>query len=178
MRDLINIVENQELIRALDPLKYSMDALEPVMSEHSVQVHYEILTRKYFEKYEATGDLFQRAGAVLHNEHFWPMLKPYDPSNTPGGTLLALIRDRYGSFDEFAQAVLDAALKLQGNGWVFVMSDLQIQTVQNHVVKDGIALAIDLWEHTTVDYDFDKSAFFKEFWAVVDWDEVEDRVGK
>ena len=53
------------------------------------------------------------------------------------------------------------------------MEDLQIQTIQNHVLKPGIAMAIDLWEHTTVDYDFNREKFFTEFWNVVNWDHLE-----
>jgi superoxide dismutase len=40
-------------------------------------------------------------------------------------------------------------------------------------LKPGIAMAIDLWEHTTVDYDFNREKFFTEFWNVVNWDHLE-----
>ena len=73
LRTAVSLVESAQntdklVMRKLD---YRLDALAPCMSKHCVDVHYNKLTRKYFDKYAATGDLFQKAGAVLHNDYYW-----------------------------------------------------------------------------------------------------------
>ena len=175
LRNHICLVEAASLIEPIkiSKLPYAMKDLEPAMSEHSVDVHYNILTKNYFKKYKATGDLFQKAGALLHNDFFWPLLQPYRKNNRPSNALEKQISSTHKTLDAFKKAVVDAALTIQGNGWVLIMEDLQIQTIQNHVLKPGIAMAIDLWEHTTVDYDFNREKFFTEFWNVVNWDHLE-----
>lgn len=177
-RHHIALVEQATAIEEihLDRLPYSLDALEPAMSEKSVDVHYNTLTKNYFKKYEATGDLFQKAGALLHNNFFWPLLQPYNKRNKPSKELLAKIQNTHGNFESFKNAVIEKALSIQGNGWVLILTDLQIVTIQNHILRPEIAMAIDLWEHTTVDYDFNREKFFSEFWNVVNWSELEERV--
>lgn len=173
----MNIRHHMDLLEAatkleeleIKPLAYSLGALAPCMSKHNVDVHYNILTKKYFKKYAETGDLFQKAGAVLHNDYFWPMLQKYDTKNKPSKDLEQKISQIHGSLKNFKKAVEEQALLLQGNGWVFVMEDWQIQIVQNHVIKPGILFAIDFWEHTTVDHDFDRVTFLKDFWNILNW---------
>jgi superoxide dismutase len=177
MRSTINLVESTTLAPIkLDALPYKVDALEPVMSKSCVDVHYHILTRNYFKKYHATGDLFQRAGAVLHNDHYWPMMQPFDDKNKPSNKLTDVISESHQSLKQFKEHVLSAALGVQGNGWVLIMQDLQIQTVQNHVIKPGVVLAIDVWEHATVDHNYNRELFFKKFWNIVNWSKMEGNI--
>jgi Fe-Mn family superoxide dismutase len=175
LREHIHLVEAASKLEPIkiSPLPYKTKDLEPAMSEHSVDVHYNTLTKNYFKKYKATGNLFQKAGALLHNDFFWPLLKPYSKNNKPSADLMRKINAAHKSLDLFKKSVVESALSIQGNGWVLIMEDLQIQTIQNHVLKPGIAMAIDLWEHTTVDYDFNREKFFQEFWNVVNWDKLE-----
>lgn len=180
LRPLIDLLEASSQVEkiSLDPLPYPMGALEPAMSRENVRVHYKILTANYFKKYEETGDLFQKAGAVLHNDSFWPMLRKYDRKNKPSADLEGKIKKAHGSLDKFKEKVLDEAKALQGNGWVFVMQDLQVISVQNHVIKPGIVLGIDLWEHSTRDFDFQRPDFLEEFWHIVNWDLFEERLSQ
>ena len=176
IRQHINLLEAAVKIEELKikPLPYSLDALTPCMSRKCVDIHYNILTKKYFKKYAETGDLFQKAGAVLHNDYFWPKLKKYDTKNKPSKELEKKIREAPGSLKNFKKIVEEQALAIQGNGWVFVMDDWQVQTVQNHVIKSGILFAIDCWEHSVVDWDFDRSAYIKDFWNILNWESLED----
>lgn len=160
----------------MDKLSYPLNALDPVMSESCVKVHYQILTKKYFDKYKATGDLFQKAGALLHNDVYWPLMQPYHKQNPCPKSLEEQISDQHGSIKKFKDLVLEQAMGIQGNGWVFIMQDLQIQTVQNHVYKPGIACAIDMWEHATVDHDFNRESFLKGFWNIVNWQKLEQKL--
>jgi Fe-Mn family superoxide dismutase len=71
------------------------------------------------------------------------------------------------------QKVVDTALGIQGNGWVLILQDFQIVPIQNHVLRSDIILAIDIWEHATVDYDYDREKFFENYWNIVNWKKVE-----
>jgi superoxide dismutase len=176
LRSAVNLVESaqkQEPIK-MSPLPYKKSALEPALSEQNVNVHYNILTKKYFTKYAETGDLFQKAGALLHNDYYWACMQPYDLKNKPSTEFMNKIEAAHGSLSKMQDAWLEAALKIQGNGWVFLMTDLQIQTVQNHVLKAGIILAYDQWEHSLTDYDFDREKALKQWWNVVNWSHVEE----
>ncbi len=178
LREHIHLVEAASKIEPIkiNKLPYALEALEPAMSKSNVDVHYNILTKNYFKKYRDTGDLFQKAGALLHNNYFWPLLQPYNKSNAPSASLEQAIVKAHGGFDKFKSNIVSAGISIQGNGWVLIMEDCQIQTVQNHVLKPGIAMAIDLWEHTTVDFDFNREKFFEEFWQIVNWAELEKRM--
>jgi superoxide dismutase, Fe-Mn family len=167
-RTLIEAAENHKPIK-MDPLPYKMDALAPALSKQNVEIHYDILTRKYFDKYNKTGDLFQMAGAVLHNDYYWPCMQPYEKGNAPKGQMRDLIDQAHGSFEKFKHKFLDSALSIQGNGWVLLMQDMQIITIQNHMIKSGVVLAYDQWEHSLTDYKFDREQALTEWWNIVNW---------
>lgn len=169
--ELVEAATKWEKIHQAD-LPYDQDALEPALSAENVRIHYDILTRKYFDKYNQTGDLFQKAGAILHNEYYWPCMKPYDVNNSPPAEMMRLIKNAHGSFEKFQESWKQAALGIQGNGWVLLMSDMQITTVQNHVLKEGIVLAYDQWEHSLTDYQFDREQALDQWWHVVNWRHV------
>lgn len=154
-------------------LKYDRGALAPVMSKHNVEVHYDILTKNYFKKYNETGDLFQKAGAVLHNQ-YWSILKPYSEKNEPTRAVTDILDDKFGSFKKFKDAWIEKALTLRGSGWIMLSKKGSIFTVENHAIKPN-AILIDLWEHASVDYDFNKEKFLTDFWKIIDWDVVEKR---
>jgi Fe-Mn family superoxide dismutase len=171
--EIHNLIETKENLKCL-PLKYSESALEPVMSKHNVEVHFQILTKNYFKKYAKTGDLFQKAGAVLHNS-YWQCLKPYDVKNTPTPKIMELLEKNYGSWKKFEDNWIEEAIKVHGSGWVMLNKSGKIITVQNHKIVPHI-LPTDLWEHATSDYSYNKENFLKDFWKIVDWDVVESRL--
>ena len=175
IRHTINLIEQSQKIEEIhmDPLPYKLSALEPCMSEKCVKVHYQILTQKYFDKYAATGDLFQKAGASLHNDYYWPCMQPYAAKNQPTDKLQDLIDNAHGSVRKMQDKIVETALTIQGNGWVLIMQDLQIQPIQNHILKPGIILAIDIWEHATVDYDYNREKYFENYWNIINWKKVE-----
>lgn len=170
-RALVESATNREPIH-MDPLPYDLGALAPALSRQNVRIHYEILTKKYFDKYNQTGDLFQKAGALLHNNHYWCCMQAYDKLTEPHSRMRDLIDQAHGSYRKFQKKFLEAAVSIQGNGWVLLMQDMQIQTVQNHVYKPGIVLAYDQWEHSLTDHEFDREKALTEWWHVVNWNKV------
>jgi superoxide dismutase, Fe-Mn family len=167
------------------PLPYTEDALEPVMSKATIDYHYEHLAKGYAKRYNAdnTGNSggtyvrdFNRAGNFLHNK-FFPQLRPPKGRNLPKGPVLALIEDKFGDFDAFKQAFKEAAMKIQGSGWVYLSTGGDIKTIPNHQVRTDICVLVDWWEHAwALDYQADKEKYLDNIWRIIDWDVCNERL--
>ena len=167
------------------PLPYAKDALEPVMSEASIDYHYEHLAKGYAKRYNddnsgnSGGDYvrdFNRAGNFLHNK-FFPQLRPPKGRNLPKGPVLALIEDKFGDFDAFKEAFKAVAMKIQGSGWAYLSTAGEIKTIANHAVRTDICVLVDFWEHVwALDYQADKEKYLDNIWRIIDWDVCNDRL--
>jgi Fe-Mn family superoxide dismutase len=167
------------------PLPYAKDALEPVMSEASIDYHYESLAKGYAKRYNADnsgnsgGDYvrdFNRAGNFLHNK-FFPQLRPPKGANLPKGAVLALIEEKFGDFDAFKEAFKAVAMKIQGSGWVYLSTGGDIKTIANHAVRTDICVLVDFWEHVwAIDYRADKEKYLDNIWRIIDWDVCNERL--
>lgn len=180
MRDHIELIEASTRPAKLEttPLPYARDALEPVMSEASIDYHYENLAKGYAKRYNADqGDAnFNRAGSFLHNK-FFPQLRPPKGRNLPKGAVLALIEEKFRDFDGFKQAFKEAAMKVQGSGWVYLSTGGEIKTIANHAVRTDICVLVDWWEHVwALDYQADKERYLDNIWRIIDWDVCNDRL--
>ena len=180
LRRTIDLVEASTRPAKLEttPLPYGERDLEPVMSKETLEYHYQHLARGYARRYnsgEGNAD-FNRAGSFLHNK-FFPQFKPPKGANRPRGAVLALIEDKFEDFDTFKQAFKEAAMKIQGSGWVYLSTGGDIKTIANHAVRTDIALLLDMWEHAySLQYKWDKDAYVDSFWKIVDWDVVNERL--
>jgi Fe-Mn family superoxide dismutase len=180
LRRTIDLVEASTRPAKLEttPLPYGERDLEPVMNKETLEYHYQHLARGYARRYnsgEGNAD-FNRAGSFLHNK-FFPQLKPPKGANRPRGAVLALIEDKFEDFDTFKQAFKEAAMKIQGSGWVYLSTGGDIKTIPNHAVRTDIALLLDMWEHAySLQYKWDKDAYVDSFWKIVDWDVVNERL--
>lgn len=180
MRDHIELIEASTRPAKLEttPLPYARDALEPVMSEASIDYHYENLAKGYAKRYNADqGDAnFNRAGSFLHNK-FFPQLRPPKGRNLPKGAVLALIEEKFRDFDGFKQAFKEAAMGVQGSGWVYLSTGGEIKTIANHAVRTDICVLVDWWEHVwALDYQADKERYLDNIWRIIDWDVCNDRL--
>jgi len=159
-------------------LPYKKDALEPVMSEATINYHYGKLYKTYVERFnEGEGDSeFNEAGAFLHDIFFTQFKEP--GTGKPGEKVNKLITDKFKSFDNFKDAVEKSAMAIQGSGWVYLSHRGEIKTIKNHQIHKDIVLLIDWWEHAFVlDYLADKKSYLKNIWRIIDWDVIESRVG-
>lgn len=180
MREHINIVEATTRPSKLEttPLPYSTKDLDPVMSEATLEYHYEHLAKGYAKRYNSgEGDSdFNRAGNYLHNKLFSQFRKP-KPGNRPKGAAAVLIEEKFKTFEDFQEAVKTAAMQLQGSGWIYLSTGGEIKTIKNHAVRTDIALLLDMWEHAyALDYQWDKSRYIDSIWRIIDWDTVNERL--
>lgn len=179
LKNLVQIVEaagREELKQ--EPVSYSATGLSPVISSAAFKNHYDVLYRGYVDRYnKGQGDsTFNRDGADLHRIFFTSLNNPRT-NNRPRGASESLINRKFGSFEKFREEFTEAALKLQGSGWVYLSRSGEIKTITNHQSRTDIALLLDMWEHAyNHDYAADKRRYIKNFWRIVDWDRVNIRI--
>ena len=179
-RDALNLIEATTRPAKLEttPLPYGVKDLDPVMSEQTLDYHYEHLARGYAKRYnagEGNAD-FNRAGSFLHNK-FFPQLRPPKGRNLPKGAVLALIEEKFQDFDGFKAAFKEAAMKIQGSGWVYLSTSGDIKTIPNHQVRTDICVLVDWWEHVwSLDYQWDKERYLDNIWRIIDWDVCNQRL--
>ena len=180
MREIIDLVEASTRPAKLEttPLPYSEKALEPVMSKESINYHYEHLAKGYAKRYnagEGNAD-FNRAGSFLHNK-FFPQLQAPKGANRPRGAVLALIEEHFKTYEDFKIAVKEAAMKIQGSGWVYLSTNGTIKTIPNHAVRTDICMLIDWWEHAwALEYQWDKERYLDNIWKIINWDVCNERL--
>lgn len=159
------------------PLSFKEDALEPVMSEKTIKLHYDIMTKGYFKKYNETGDEVKFAGAFLHTI-WWDNLREPTAGNRPSTNSVQIhISKHFKTFEKFKTAFTKEALDIKGSGWVAALNDGRIVQIPHHKVVKGIILILDRWEHSYIfDYGDDKEKYIDNFWKIVNWDTVDKRL--
>lgn len=180
LREHIDLVEATTRPAKLEttPLPYGMKDLDPVMSEATLDYHFEHLAKGYAKRYNAgEGDAdFNRAGSFLHNK-FFPQLKPPKGRNLPKGAVLALIEEKFQDFDGFKEEMKKAFMTIQGSGWVYLSTTGEVKTIKNHAVRTDICVLIDAWEHAwALQYQWNKEKYFDEIWRIINWDVCNERL--
>jgi superoxide dismutase, Fe-Mn family len=159
-------------------LPYGVKDLDPVMSKETLDYHFEHLAKGYAKRYnagEGNAD-FNRAGSFLHNK-FFPQFRSPKVGNRPKGAVAELIETNFKTFEDFQEAVKEAAMKIQGSGWVYLSTGGEIKTIKNHAVRTDIALLIDWWEHAwALDYQSDKERYLQNIWRIIDWSVINERL--
>lgn len=188
-------------------LPYAANALEPVISEETINLHH----GKHLNAYVTTlnsliegtdfahkdlveivrtseGKMFNQAGQTLnHNLYFLQFAPKADAKKKPEGDLLAAIEKKWGSFDKFKEEMTSTAAGIFGSGWAFLATNkagnLSIEVGKNaeNPVTNGLEplVAIDVWEHAYyVDYKNVRADHLKALWDIIDWKVVEDRYAK
>lgn len=183
-------------------LPYSVDALSPIISQHTVNYHYGKHLRTYIENlnylikdtvYEempleeiikvSEGPLFNNVSQVWNHIFYFQQFSP-TPSHHLKGKLAEQVLSQYDSIDELKDKIEEAALKLFGSGWVWLSYDeegmLFITQSANagNPIKNGLnpLLAIDVWEHAYyLDYQNRRGDYLTSIWDIIDWDIIESR---
>jgi Fe-Mn family superoxide dismutase len=178
--DIVNLAESKREQLKQESLDYSREELSPVLSKQTLDYHYGKLARGYVDRYNKKegNDAFNYGGAVLHNLYF-PQLRPPRSSNGPTGAALEVINDRWKNFDKFKEEFSLEFMKAQGSNWIYMDSKGAIKVIHNHEYNKGmnIVLIFDGWEHAwALDYEHDKQKYLDNFWRIVNWEVVNQRL--
>lgn len=189
------------MIYTLPPLPYATDALEPKMSQETIEYHHGRHLQTYVDnlnrliagtQYEgatlesiilhATGPLFNNAAQVWNHTFFFESLSP-EPEPMPKELKKALVRD-FGSIDNFETEFKKAAGEIFGSGWAWLAED---GNGTLHIIRESNAgnpmragfkplLTIDVWEHAYyIDHRNRRAEYIDNCWELIDWKKVNER---
>ncbi len=125
------------------------------------------------------------AGGVWNHTFFWHSMSP-DGGGEPTGSIADAIDGRWGSFATFKEAFSTKAANHFGSGWAWLVVDstgeLQITDSHDQVCPLSLGqkplLTIDVWEHAYyLKYKNLRPDWIAAFWNLVNWDEVNRRLG-
>lgn len=185
----------------LPDLPYSHDALLPVLSSRTMELHHGTHHSGYVRNANATLDkirdlptdsdptpllrklAFHVSGHVMHSL-FWTNLTPYG-KGLPNGALLAAIERDLGGLDHLRAQLTAAITHMEGSGWAMLAWEstaqrLLVTQIRDHQL-DSIPgavplLVIDGWEHAYyLDYTANRSRWAGACWDIIDWPEVSAR---
>lgn len=171
------IVSTMTAVFTLPPLPYTTDALAPVISKQTVELHYGKHLQTYVNQLNAlvpgtefekmpleeivvkapAGPIFNNAGQVLNHTLYFEQFRPLasDKPAAPSGKLAEAIDEAFGSFEEMKTKLNTASASLFGSGWAWLAQDsggkltiLQCPNADNPVRHGMVPLiGIDVWEH-------------------------------
>ena len=187
----------------LPELPYAMDALEPHMSRETLEFHYGKHHKTYVDKAngmvpgtefegmsmediirKSSGGVFNNVAQIWNHSFFWNCLTP--GGSKPSDALASQLSAAFGGVDEFKSKFTETAIGTFGSGWAWLVkkSDgtLDIVSTSNagNPLTDGHtpALTCDVWEHAYyIDHRNARPKFLEAFWALVNWDFVEQNLG-
>ncbi|VAY02284.1 Superoxide dismutase [Fe] [Arsenophonus endosymbiont of Aleurodicus dispersus] len=184
----------------LPPLPYAKNALEPYLSQETLEYHYgkhhdnyvnnlnNLIKDTYFETKSleeiiksAQGVILNNAAQAWNHTFYWHCLAP-NASEEPTAKITEAINQHFANFKIFKQQFTDAALKNFGSGWTWLVKQandkLSIVNTSNAVTpisgNDKPLLTVDIWEHAYyIDYRNARAEYLNKFWSLVNWKFVE-----
>ena len=162
---------------SLISLPYAPNALEPVISQETIEFHYGKHLQTYVDnlnkliagtEYEsmpleeivckAQGGIFNNAGQILnHNLYFTQFTPVNELANERMSDLeiMKAIERDFGSLDAFKAEFEQKGVTLFGSGWVWLSADkdgrlvITQETNANNPITKGLKplLTMDVWEH-------------------------------
>lgn len=184
----------------LPELPYPKDALEPHISQETLEYHHGKHHATYVKKLNgmiegtefadksledivrsADGGLFNQAAQVWNHSFYWNSLSP-DGGGEPTGAAATAITDAFGSFDKFKEEFNAKAAGNFGSGWTWLVKKgdgsvaiVNTDDAQTPLTDDSLkpVLTCDVWEHAYyIDYRNSRPDYLKAFWQLVNWDFV------
>ena len=123
-------------------------------------------------------------GGHWNHSMFWQVMGP-NAGGDPTGKVAEAITASFGNFDSLKDQFAKAAVGRFGSGWVWVVVDGDTLSVvstpnQDNPLMDGkcAILGLDVWEHAYyLNYQNRRPDYVKAWWNVVNWVEVNKRLG-
>ena len=196
----------------LPTLPYATNALEPTIDTMTMEIHHGRHHKAYVDNLnkalmdapdlakKSIEDLLQDLNSVPekirtavrnhgggHYNHslFWQMMKN-DGGGEPKAELAKAIETSFGNFAAFKTKFTEAATKIFGSGWAWLLLQdgklaIEPSPNQDSPLSTGKQplLGLDVWEHAYyLKYQNKRADYISAWWNVVDWDFVAGRYSK
>lgn len=186
-------------------LPYEKNALEPYISEETMSFHYDKHLQAYYDKLNllvkdtefegkdlefvvknSTWWIFNNAWQAWNHEFFWKCMTP-NSKKVADSEISKLIEKDFWSFENFKEKFVDSALNNFGSGWTWLVKNenwnLEILNYSNAWnpldTNKKILLGVDVWEHAYyIDRRNDRKSYILNFFEVINWDFVNENLGK
>ncbi len=183
-------------------LPYAKDALQPAISQMTVDYHYGKHEKAYIANLnkliegteyadmelediirESKGALFNNASQAWNHIFYFFSFSP-DGGGEPQGELKKAIDSQFGSFEDFKKAFVQAGASIFGSGWVWLSKDtdgrlfITQESNAGNPLTAGLTpiLTFDVWEHAYyLDYQNRRADALEKLWDIIDWDVVSSR---
>ena len=188
------------MAHVLPELPYAMDALQPHISQETLEYHYGKHHKTYVDKLNgllegtpeadktleeviksSSGGVFNNAAQIWNHTFYWNCLSPNGGGEATGAVADA-INTAFGSFDKFKEEFTASAVNNFGSGWTWLVkkSDGSVAIVntsnaETPLTDDSVTplLTCDVWEHAYyIDYRNARPKYMEAFWALLNWDFV------
>jgi Fe-Mn family superoxide dismutase len=185
----------------LPALPYGYDALTPSIGAETMELHHSKHHQAYvtnlnnlskgteFEGMSLedivvkapAGGIFNNAGQHWNHNQFWTMMAPAGQGGEPTGVLADAIVKSFGSVEDFKTKFEATGIATFGSGWAWLAQgadgSLELMSCSNadNPLRHGknAILGIDVWEHAYyVDYRNRRPDYLKNFWNVVNWNNM------
>lgn len=190
---------------SMPQLPYANDALEPIISQETINYHYGKHLQTYVNNLNSLvpntpyagktveeivitapdGAIFNNAGQVLNHTLYFQQFTPAPTQLEPKGKLAEAIKRDFGNFENFKDQMTQAATTLFGSGWAWLAMDkdynLSIIKEANgsNPLRQGMKplLGFDVWEHAYyLDYQNRRTDHLANLWKIIDWQVIENRM--
>jgi Fe-Mn family superoxide dismutase len=196
----------------LPPLPYPPNALEPSIDALTMEIHHDRHHKAYVDNLnkavlqvpalekksieELLRDLENlpaqvrtairnNGGGHFNHSLFWQMMKPQG-GGAPAGEVGKAIAAHFGNFADFKTKFTEAATKVFGSGWAWLVmheGKLAIESLPNQdspvTAGKHPLLGLDVWEHAYyLKHQNKRADYINDWWNVVNWDFVAERFRK
>lgn len=184
----------------LPELPYAMNALEPHISQETLEYHYGKHHKTYVDKLNgllagtadadksleeviksSSGGVFNNAAQIWNHTFYWHCLSP-NGGGAASGAIAEAINSAFGSFEKFKQEFSNSAVNNFGSGWTWLVKQadgaiaiVNTSNAATPLTDSGVTplLTCDVWEHAYyIDYRNARPKYLEAFWELVNWDFV------
>ena len=184
----------------LPALPYAKDALEPHISQETIEYHYGKHHNTYVVKLNglvegtelaeksleeiiktSSGGIFNNAAQIWNHTFYWNCLSP-NGGGVATGAVAKAIDEAFGSFEAFKAKFTDSAVNNFGSAWTWLVknADGSVAIVNTSNAATPLTdssvtplMTVDVWEHAYyIDYRNVRPDYLAHYWELVNWDFV------
>lgn len=185
-------------------LPYAANALEPIISEQTINFHYGKHLQTYVNNLisliegtpfadmelsdiviKSEGSILNNAGQILNHNLYFSQFTTPKSENKPTKRIEKMFIEQFGSFENFQTEFVNKGVSLFGSGWVWLSIDsngkliISQETNAANPIQKGLKplLTFDVWEHAYyIDYQNRRADHLKALWQIINWKEIEQRL--